>query len=99
MIKVRQGGDMNPNTIKIGDTVMARHCFGEAPAALALVTGLTITEYPRDKWGGDDVNSVPFKTVRENRCIFTLRYLTLATCQRNPAYPHETWHYADQIDI
>ncbi len=89
---------MNPSTIRIGDTVMARHCFGEAPAAPALVTGLTITEHPRDKYG-EDVDSVPFKTIRENRCIFTLRYQQQRDGQRNPAYPHETWHYADQIDI
>jgi hypothetical protein len=74
---------------------MARHCFGEAPAAPALVTGLTITEHPRNKWGGTDVDSVPFKTIRENRCIFTLRYKGAGKGD----LPIETWHYAEQIDI
>ena len=86
---------MNPNTIRVGDTVMARHHWGSAPAAPAIVTGLTITEYPRDKRGGTDVDSVPFKTIRENRCIFTVRYKGAGRGD----HPVEAWHYAEQIDI
>ena len=86
---------MNPNTIRVGDTVMARHHFGSAPAAPAIVEGLTITEYPRDKWGGTDVDSVPFKTIRENRCLFALRYKAAGPMGEDVT----AWHYADQIDI
>ena len=78
---------MNPNTIKIGDTVTARLWNGQPLPAT--VTALEITEQPRTKYG-EPVKSVPFATVRQNRCVFTLQY---------PNCAYENWAYSEQIDI
>jgi hypothetical protein len=78
---------MNQHTIKIGDTVIARLWSGQPLPAT--VTALEITEQPRTKYGAP-VKSVPFATVRQNRCVFTLQY---------PNCNYKNWCYSEQIDI
>lgn len=57
--------------IRIGDTIRYKGCFGMDAPRYATVTGLTLTEYPRDKYG-DEVTQVTRNQVRENRVCFSL---------------------------
>jgi len=71
-----------PKTVKIGDYVMWRGCFGmEAPKKVKVV-GLDVTEYPREKYG-EEVESASWNLVRQNRVVFTL--------------DNESWAYSEQI--
>ena len=81
---------MNPNTIRVGDTVQVRPAFGGEPAQPALVIGLEVTPRPRQKEGGERVQSVPHATIREIRCVLEIQY---------PFSDWEQWCYAEQIEL
>lgn len=59
------------NKIKIGDTVGYRGAFGGGHPARATVEGLTLTEYPRDKYG-KTVSEVTTDDVKANKVVFDL---------------------------
>ena len=69
-------------TIKLGDTVSYRGAFGGGPLKSAIVDGLTITEYPRDKYG-KPVVEVNIVDVKANKVVFDLS--------------DGHWCYSDQI--
>jgi hypothetical protein len=58
-------------TIKLGDTVSYRGAFGGGPLKSAIVEGLTITKYPREK-DGKDVVEVNIVDVKANKVVFDL---------------------------
>lgn len=62
---------MSNDIIKIGDTITYRGCFGSGPEETVKVEGLTITQYPRDKYG-DNVQEVSVDLVKQNRVLFLL---------------------------
>ena len=70
-------------TIKVGDKVMWRGCFGTDPAREATITSLEITDIPRTKYG-DEVDEVSWEDVRSNRVLF--------------GFDNGHWAYSDQID-
>ena len=74
---------MSKGSIKIGDDVKWRGCFGMDAARTATVTGMEITDLPRQKYG-KKVNAVPVSLVRANRVVFNLS--------------NGHWAYADQIE-
>jgi len=69
--------------IKIGDTIRYRGGFGLDPSSEAIITGLTVTVYPRDKYG-DDVSEVTRNQVLENRVVFSLS--------------NSHWCYSEQVE-
>lgn len=70
--------------LKMGDPVVYRPDYGHDNPVVAYITGLSITEEPRDKYG-DDVESVSVDVVVDNRCCFCL--------------DDGHWAYSDQIDL
>lgn len=71
-------------TVKIGDTVNWKGCFGmDAPRA-AKVVSMELTDYPRAKYG-KVVNEVTAEQIAENRVLFTL--------------DNNHWCYSEQIEI
>jgi len=69
-------------TVKIGDYVMWRGCFGADKPRRVRVTGLDVTDHPREKYG-EEVDSVSWDLVRQNRVVFSLS--------------NDSWAYSDQI--
>ena len=59
------------NTIKISDTVSYRGSFGSGPLKSATVEGLTLTQYPREKYG-KSVKEVNIDDVKANKVVFDL---------------------------
>ena len=57
--------------LKIGDTVAWRHAWGTGSVADAVVTGLDVTFYPREKYG-DPADEVSWDLVQQNRVVVTL---------------------------
>ena len=74
---------MIKNTIKVGDTIMYRGCFGSDAPKQVVVDGLTLTDETRSKYGLD-VREVFIKDVKANRVLFSL----------NDGH----WCYAEQVD-
>ena len=70
--------------VKIGDTVKWRGSFGMDAPKSAVVSGLTITDYPRDK-DGIDVDEVDSSLIAENRVLFELE--------------NGHWAYSEQIEL
>lgn len=62
---------MNGNSIKIGDTIQYKGCFGLDDPSPATVIAITLTEYPGDKYG-DEVTEVSQGIVRQDRALFSL---------------------------
>ena len=58
-------------TIKLGDTVSYRGSFGSGPVKSATVEGLTLTQYPREKYG-KSVKEVNVTDVKANKVVFDL---------------------------
>ena len=58
-------------SVKIGDIVRWKDCWGAFPEQHATVVGLTVTQLPRDKYGVE-VTEVPWFLVAENRVVFNL---------------------------
>ena len=71
-------------TIKIGDTVVWRGCFGHDMPLSATVEGMTLTDNPREKYGME-VDKVYKRDVRDNRVVFDL--------------DNGHWCYSEQIDL
>jgi len=63
-------GMSNNSIIKIGDTVKYRGLFG-GPIKEVKVEGLTLTQYPNDKYG-TDVSAVGIESVMANKVMFSL---------------------------
>lgn len=59
------------NKIKLGDTVSYRGSFGSGPIKSATVEGLTLTQYPREKYG-KSVKEVNIDDVKANKVVFDL---------------------------
>ncbi len=57
--------------IKIGDKIIYRPSFGLGGPTIARVTGIEVSENPREKYG-TPVDSVSMEIVKENRAIFML---------------------------
>lgn len=58
--------------VRIGDQVWWKGAFGMQPPKLAKVEAMERTEYPRDKYGVEDLESASWDLVRENKVLFTL---------------------------
>lgn len=69
-------------TIKVGDKVNWKGCFGMFASAVVKVVGMEVTEHPRDKYG-EKVEEADVSLVHQNRVVFTL--------------DNEKWAYSDQI--
>ena len=69
--------------IKIGDTIRYRGGFGLDRPSEAIITGLTVTDYPRDKYGAE-VPVVTRNQVLENRVVFSLS--------------NNHWCYSEQVE-
>lgn len=65
---------MSNLVVRVGDTVLWKGCFGMDAEREVEVTGMEVTEYPRDKGGfqANEVREVPWSLVLENKVIFTL---------------------------
>ena len=72
-------------TVKVGDTVSWRDCWGTSAPRDAIVKRMEITDQPRSKYGNGPVDEVSEDLVKENRVIFDL--------------DNGKWAYASQIDI
>lgn len=70
------------NKIKLGDTVSYRGSFGSGPIKSATVEGLTITQYPREKYG-KPVVEVNIDDVKANKVVFD--------------FSDGHWCYSDQV--
>jgi hypothetical protein len=70
------------NAIKIGDKVKYRGSFGYDAPKVATVEGLTLTKYPREKYG-KSVEEVNMIDVKANKVLFDLS--------------DGHWCYSDQI--
>jgi len=68
--------------LRIGDTVLWRGCFGTESEQPVKVKRMEVTATPRTKYG-DEVESVAWSVVRENRVILDL--------------DNGHWCYAEQI--
>jgi len=68
--------------LKIGDTVAWRHGWGTGPLEEAVIEVITVTDYPREKYG-DDRKEADWKLVFENRVCLSLT--------------NGTWAYGSQI--
>ena len=75
---------MENENLKIGDLVMWRGCFGMDDPLPALVTGLTVTDYPREKYG-HSVEEVSWTTVWDNCCVVF--------------FDNGHWAYGEQISL
>lgn len=58
-------------TIKLGDTVSYCGSFDSGPIKSATVDGLTLTQYPREKYG-KSVKEVNIDDVKANKVVFDL---------------------------
>lgn len=70
--------------VKIGDTVKWRGGFGMDAPRSAVVAGLSITDYPREKYG-EEVDEVDSSLIDQNRVLFDLE--------------NGHWAYSDQIEL
>ena len=59
------------NSIKVGDTIQYRGCFGMDDPKSAKVTAIDVSEFPRDK-NGDSVTQVSYGIVEQDRATFSL---------------------------
>ena len=59
------------NTVKVGDKVMWRGCFGSDAPRIAVVEWTEITAAPRMK-DGKEAEEAPWTLVRDNRVLFGL---------------------------
>ena len=57
--------------LKIGDKVAWRHAWGSGPLAEAVIEHITVTDYPREKYG-DDREKVGWDLVHANRVCVSL---------------------------
>jgi hypothetical protein len=71
--------------LRIGDTITVRTGFGLSDPTEILVTGLEITERPREKEGGEKVIAAPWERVRQNRVVVS--------------YGENRWAYSEQVVI
>ena len=69
-------------TLRVGDPVMWKGSWNTQPAERAVVTGLQVTDHPREKYG-EEVESVSWALVDANRVLFSL--------------DNGHWAYGDQI--
>ena len=74
------------NQIRIGDYVSLKPAFGMADVIAVEVTGLTLTDAPRSKYG-DEVDSVSEDDMIGNRCLVSYR------CADGSG----RWAYAEQV--
>jgi len=74
---------MKKTTVKVGDKVIWRGGFGGDAPRTVTVTGLDVTEYPREKYG-ESVEEVSWDLVQLNRVLFSL--------------DTGNWAYSEQID-
>jgi hypothetical protein len=72
------------NTIKIGDTINYRGCFGSDRPKQAIVEHMEVTAQRRSKYG-ESVKEVSVDMVKENRVLFSLS--------------DGHWCYSDQVDL
>jgi len=72
------------DTIKVGDRVMWRGSFGSNYPRPATVCGITVTDWPREKYG-QDRDEASLELVAANRVIFSLT--------------NGHWCYSEQIDM
>jgi hypothetical protein len=70
--------------IKVGDRVNWRGGFGADTPKIATITGMDITEQPREKYG-ESVEEVDIDLIRQNRVLFSL--------------DNGHWAYSDQIEV
>ena len=68
--------------LKIGDKVAWRHAWGTGPLTEAVVEFITVTDYPRDKYG-DDREQANWDLVKANRVCVSLS--------------NGSWAYGNQI--
>ena len=68
--------------LKIGDKVAWRHAWGNGPLEEATIEAISVTDYPREKYG-DDRDEADWKLVRANRVCVSLT--------------NGKWAYGDQI--
>ena len=61
----------NMEPLKVGDTVLWRGSWGQDRPKKAVVVGMDVTEYPREKYGYS-VEEVGWEVVRENRVLLDL---------------------------
>lgn len=71
-------------TIKIGDTVVWKGCFGLNAPLSAKVTGMELTAFPRCKYG-HKVKEVSLEAVKANLVVFSL--------------DNGHWAYSEQIEV
>ena len=71
-----------PLVLRVGDRVVYRPYWGKDVPRVAVVTSMTVTAEPREKYG-EEVQEVPWDVVRANRCIVSLG---------------SSWAYGSQID-
>jgi len=74
---------MKKMTVRVGDKVIWRGGFGGEAPRVVTVTGLDITEYPREKYG-ESVEKADWELVKDNRVLFSL--------------DTGNWAYSEQID-
>ena len=72
------------SSIKVGDQVVYRGGWGMDPARIVTVTGLEVTDMPREKYG-EPRDEVRWEVVEDNRVMFTVS--------------DGHWAYSEQIDI
>jgi hypothetical protein len=75
---------MSNNTIKIGDSITYRGCFGSDRPKQAVVEHMEVTAQRRSKYG-ESVREVGVDMVKENRVLFSLS--------------DGHWCYSDQVDL
>ena len=76
---------MQGKTVKIGDTVLWSGGFGTNVAKPVKVEAMEVTDEPREKYDGEDVDEVDVELIEQNRVLFTL--------------DNGTWAYSDQITV
>lgn len=62
---------MNRMILKIGDKVAWRHAWGTGPLEEAVIQHITVTDYPREKYG-DDREQADWALVHANRVCVSL---------------------------
>jgi hypothetical protein len=72
------------NTIKIGDTITYRGCFGSDLPKQAIVEHMEVTPQRRSKYG-ESVREVGVDMVKDNRVLFSMS--------------DGHWCYSDQVDL
>ncbi len=58
------------DSVSVGDFITVRPVWGTGDPETVIVTGLRVTEQPRDKYG-EPVFTVDVKTIHDNRCLIS----------------------------